>query len=339
MILQHVDRATLTRSVRNYEAWLFDPESVDSPLFDEETEFRISTPFGRCSGISAWADCARLPIRQALDQPSWTTMMRLDQTENGGGQIAFWGTLTGRFVDPLCGIRPSGREVSLRVGGVLDVTEARVPRCTIMIDLVDLALQAHQSLLADPLGAIGLWPPPRVTNDSVNATSTLEIVRTMQSALHDTAKTREEMLNAPHLQYWRDGFVWSGPGGIGITYGATEFVERHQLPFRTSFPDRIGGGVLPNSHQPESVGHFVKFADGAWAVTGGWPSMTATHTGNGWLGLDASGIRVTLRVFDFYEVEEGLISMNWVFIDILNFLEQIGKFPPHIHGYQSQSRE
>ena len=71
-------------------------------------------------------------------------------------------------------------------------------------------------------------------------------------------------------------------------------------------------------------GEYICFGDGPYAATGGWPAMALTHTGPGWLGLPPSGRAITLRVMDFYRIEDGLIAENWVPIDILNALDQLG---------------
>ena len=59
-------------------------------------------------------------------------------------------------------------------------------------------------------------------------------------------------------------------------------------------------------------------------LTGGWPSVTATHTGDGWLGMPATGKSVRMRVMDFYRVENGLIVENWVPLDVIDLLLQMG---------------
>jgi hypothetical protein len=225
---------------------------------------------------------------------------------------------------------------------VVDLDESRAVRCTVMLDVPDLAEQAGQRLVRRPLGDASRWPLPigeraNADVDDKQSAATLAVVKAMQSALHDSARTRSEMLAAPHLAYWHDDFVWAGPGGIGTTVGAAAFVDGHQLPFRASLPDRVGGGALPSS-AAGAVGHFVKFADGHFAVTGGWPSVTATHGGDGWLGLPATGKRITLRVFDFYEVVAGRIAMNWVFIDLVDFLRQIGQLPALAAANQSSTK-
>ncbi|NBN96093.1 MAG: hypothetical protein EBT17_00090 [Actinobacteria bacterium] len=308
-------------------------------LADASTLFRVSAPFEASRGVRAWQGGIAGPITSAISDSVFTTAMRLDsEVIEGRWQSASWGTLKGNFAAPLCGLRPSHSTVELRIGLVADVVDERLDRCTVMVDLLDLAVQTGQLLTAAPLGVAERWPLPKVDPSAGKSAETLEVVRAMQSDLHDDASTREQMLTAAHLRHWESDFIWAGPGGIGVTEASQGFVDHHQLPFRRAFPDRVGGGALPPGDNSGSTGHFVKFAQGAWAVTGGWPSVKATHTGNGWLGLPASNKPVTLRVFDFYEVTNYKITTNWVFIDIVDFLTSIGALPAHIHGYSTTTK-
>ena len=70
--------------------------------------------------------------------------------------------------------------------------------------------------------------------------------------------------------------------------------------------------------------HYIRVGDGPISVTGGWPSVTATHLGGGFLGLGPTGRPVAMRVMDFYLHHEGLIRENWVPLDILDLLMQLG---------------
>ena len=318
---------------------LFAEEPAVSSCLSEQTVFRVSAPFDELIGISNWRERVIKPLRMSLAGAVWKTEMILrNSDEDKGAQTAAWGHLTGIFKSSWCGLKATNESVTVRIGIVAEIAGSAVNRCTVMIDLVDLAVQTFQPLTTKALGDSVIWPSPRLEHAGDHDPSTLAIVREMQLALHDSAKTREEMLAADHLQYWAEDFVWAGPGGIGVTHGRTGFVDCHQLPFRRAFPDRKGGGVLPSNGASESAGHFVKFADGRWAVTGGWPSMVATHLGDGWLGLSASEKKIVLRVFDFYEVVDSRITMNWVFIDIVDFLRQINQLPKYVHGYQ-QAKE
>jgi predicted ester cyclase len=48
------------------------------------------------------------------------------------------------------------------------------------------------------------------------------------------------------------------------------------------------------------------------------------HVGPDFLGVAATGKPVTMRVMDFYLHHEGLIRENWVPLDILDLLLQMG---------------
>lgn len=323
----------------------FDPRALFSPQIralnglTELTEFRVSAPFDDLVGVTEWSAVVATPLNLALSDSTWTSAMVLTGRNMAGDiQTAGWGHLEGVLNQAWCGMESNGDRVALRVGFVCDHELNAVSRCTVMIDVVDLAQQLNRQLTPQSLGEAGRWPNPQLQGDDGGGAEAMLVVKAMQSSLHDSATTREEMLGADHLQFWTEDFVWAGPGGIGIAHGKRGFVDHHQLPFRTAFPDRVGGGVSSNTSSSPKFGHFVKFSEGRWAVTGGWPSVTATHKGDGWLGTTASKCPITLRVFDFYEVVAGRISMNWVFIDIIDFLRQIDRLPEPIRSYSNQQK-
>ena len=47
------------------------------------------------------------------------------------------------------------------------------------------------------------------------------------------------------------------------------------------------------------------------------------HIGD-YLGIPASGKRVKIRYMDFWRIENDKLVENWVLIDLLGFLEQLG---------------
>ena len=52
--------------------------------------------------------------------------------------------------------------------------------------------------------------------------------------------------------------------------------------------------------------------------------MTATITGDGWMGIAPAGQKITMRSLDFWRCEEGLIRENWGLVDLLDVYTQIG---------------
>ena len=154
-------------------------------------------------------------------------------------------------------------------------------------------------------------------------------------AMHETLRAhddlagaaREGLLTMPQRNHWHPRMMWYGPSGIGTTRGLQGFVDHHQLPFRTAFPKPKGGGQWPELTEMQARaggGHYIRIGDGPYSVTGGWPSVYAMHLGPDFLGLPATGKAVTMRVMDFYLHNEGLIRENWVPLDVLDLLLQIG---------------
>ena len=71
------------------------------------------------------------------------------------------------------------------------------------------------------------------------------------------------------------------------------FQNFHQIPFLRGFPDRKGAS------------HYIRIEDGNYVVTGGWPSVEATHEGE-WLGIPATNkkIKMTAPVMQQRKGEE-----------------------------------
>jgi predicted ester cyclase len=114
-----------------------------------------------------------------------------------------------------------------------------------------------------------------------------------------------------HGHYWTDTFMWYGPAGIGSTRGLDGFRAHHQIPFLRAYNDR------------EGAGHYIRISDGPYAVTGGWPSVRGTHTGE-WLGMAPTGRMIEMRVMDFYRLEGDKIAENWVPMDVIHIALQMG---------------
>jgi predicted ester cyclase len=220
--------------------------------------------------------------------------------------------LSGTFSQDWLGIPATGRESHIRFGEFSAVADGKIVLTYVILDLLDLMRQAGYQLLPLSLGEEGLWPGP-MTGDGVLLTpqddgegpSTLELAKTMCRAL-GTPRQRD---------YWDlDRMVWYGPSGIGTTRAMKGFEDDHQTPFRHAFPafGRAFTGV-----------HVAEVSEGDYAGWVGWPSIRATHAGE-YLGVPPSGHVVDMRVMDFYRREGDLIIENWVPIDMIHLLLQMG---------------
>ena len=133
----------------------------------------------------------------------------------------------------------------------------------------------------------------------------------------------EEGLNEHRTEggesYWKPDMVWRGPGGIGTRYGVQDFQDNFQKAFLRAFPDK---------HTTDDI----RIAEGEYVAAMG--RVEATHSAD-WLGIPATGKPVTIRYMDFWRVEDGKLAENWVMIDIIDFMQQIG-FNPFEHFNKEQ---
>lgn len=221
--------------------------------------------------------------------------------------VALLGHLHGTFAASLRGIPPTGGAVVLRVAEAHWLDGERVRRSWTMIDLLDLMRQARVWPLPRSYGAEGAWPGPPASAEGPPGDA-LQTVFAMHDALH--AFDGQDLASMPHERFWAPGFGYHAGAGIGGCRGVEGFRAHHQIPFLRAFPDR------------RSEGHFVRVAEGPFAVTGG--VVRATHRGE-WLGMTATGRTLRIPVMDFYRLgPDARIAENWLPIDVLGAAAQMG---------------
>ena len=240
------------------------------------------------------------------------------------------GHLTGTFTNPWFDVPASNKAIHLRICEVHELKEDKIIQSHVLIDLMDFVRQAGFWPINSSLGVEEMWPGPIIGNgssfenlDEKLSLSSLEQSLTMQRSLNIKPETepgatnefiREKLLNHPQKDYWHQKMMWYGPCGIGTARGLMGFINHHQLPFRKTFKER----------NYWKLGHYVELGDGPYSMTAGWHTIEAIHGSRDWLGYEATKKPVTMRVMDFYLHDEGLIRENWVPIDIMHILKQIG---------------
>lgn len=269
-------------------------------------------PIERGEGADFVAEALLAPLAAALPNYEVRADIAMRGTFKGGSWTASSGHICGLFTAPLFGIPATGRAAFLRFGCFQRWDSNSVIETIVILDLPSLMLQADVWPLAAPLGPNIMAPPPLggggIWPDGDGAAS-LAIVEGMIGGL---MKYDGSLKTMNMRDFFAEDFWWFGPGPIGTFRGFADYERGHATPFLTAFPDRIGGN------------HRARFGDGAYVASTGWPSITATHQGSGWLGLDGSGKAITMRVMDFWRARDGLLIENWVMIDIPDLLAQIG---------------
>ena len=111
-----------------------------------------------------------------------------------------------------------------------------------------------------------------------------------------------------HDEHWSEDMIWHGPPGFGDIHGRDGFKYEVLKPFYTSFPDY-------------HVVNEIVLADENWVAATG--ILTGTHQAE-WHGIPATGKPVTMRFSDFWLIKDGKLIENWVMVDDLAGLQQIG---------------
>jgi predicted ester cyclase len=135
----------------------------------------------------------------------------------------------------------------------------------------------------------------------MSAKHNLDLVHGMYEALNS------QDLDA-HDKYWTQNMIWHAPAERGDYHGITAFKNEVMKPFYAIFPDY-------------HVKNDIEVADENWVSATGFLTATHRHT---WMGIEATGKPISMRFSDFWLVRDGLLSENWVMIDYISVLRQLG---------------
>jgi predicted ester cyclase len=297
-----------------------------------DCRWEIYHPFNAIDGNQEAAAKFWKPLKQAFPDYEQRVAFILAGEYEGRTQVSSWGHLFGNFEAAWLGIPPTWGTISLRFGFNAIVRGGKIAKAYVLLDIVDVMHQSGFYPLRPMPGSAGQWPFPPCDSgatcrdaDPELGSRTLAIVREMQIGLPKSGQvTDAASARARHSPHWHENMNWYGPAGIGSSRGLRGFRDYHGALFLKAFPDR--SGVPREAGCPEDApGHYVQMGDGRFSVTGGHPSLFATHTGGQWLGLPPTGRRISMRVADWYRLDEDdKIIDNWVMMDVPHILDQMG---------------
>ncbi|HEY8595254.1 MAG TPA: hypothetical protein VIL84_08415 [Devosiaceae bacterium] len=306
------------------------PDSVAAILAERTSpnwHWRGMHPFHEQHGAAAVAATFWSPFLVAMRR----VQRRQDVFIAGRNQIdgfkSVWtlsmGHLMGLFDAPFLGIAPTRRIAMLRYAEFNRIENGRIAETAFFCDLVHLMRQAGLNPLPPQTGAHLVQPGPMTHDgllfedaDPTEGTATLDLINRMIGDIAKNSNTGPGSKPAdasPQIELsrcWHDDMIWWGPEGIGATYTIDRYVEQHQRPFRSGLTNRVFNG------------HICRLAEGNFGGFFGWPNLTVTPVG-GYLGLPA-GRTADMRVVDIYRRDGDKLAENWVFIDILHFLNMQG---------------
>jgi predicted ester cyclase len=234
----------------------------------------------------------------------------------GGNWVSSMGHIAGMFERDWLGIPATGKMTFLRYCEFHKIENAKVSETYFHADLISVMQQAGVYPLPPQTGAAFTIPGPKThdglvltAHDGVESAKTLELIQRMAKDLGENPEV--DMAYDKLAETWHDSMIWYGPAGIGSTLSINGFKKQHQMPFRKSLYSTR-----------KFNGHKSRFSEGLYGGWVGWPSLTMSVTGGGYMGLPATGKEIDMRVVDMYRREGDKIAENWVFIDIPYTLKQ-----------------
>jgi predicted ester cyclase len=309
------------RLVHNFSRAIHDttPGTVENLLgeyYHPDAEWYGPEPINTVEGVEAIADTYWEPLLEAFPDLEKNDYILFGGEFEGEQWVCATGNLVGTFENDWLDIPATGQATWLRYGEFHRFEDGRITESRVLVDILDVLRQAGYRFV--PALAPEVVIPGPTTQDGVlldeqddtESEKTLQVVEAMIDALQDYEEVGLDGMGME--QYWHEDFMWYGPGGTGSTRGLDGFQAYHQAPFLKAFPDREGGD------------HVARFAEGTYCASTGWPSVRATHLGDGWMGVPATGEPVGMRVMDFWRREGEKLAENWVFIDKIDLLQQMG---------------
>lgn len=299
------------------------PENVGDVLSmftAPEYLWRGMHPFYEQRGARAVADVFWRPLLAA-----WTSLQRRQDIFMAGVSEtdgALWVASMGNFIGlrdaSWLGIPATGKLATLRYAEFSQVVDDRISQAAMFCDIVSVMLQAGLHPLPLSTGVELTIPGPRTHDglqfdvcDPSEGEKTLDLVNRMKDDLGRANVSPPDDWVEVLGRTWHPDMLWFGPSGIGSTYTIERYRQQHQAPFRDNL---------------ESIrfnGHVCRIAEGDYAAWFGWPNLTMKSRG-GFLGLPGCDRDLHMRIVDIYRREGDKLAENWIFIDLLYWLQQQG---------------
>jgi len=292
-----------------------------APFVAPEWHWRGMHPFHEQRGPEAVARVFWAPLMTSLKRLQRRPdifIAGLNEIDGFKGRwVVSMGHLMGLFDRPWLGIRHTLRIVMLRYCEFNRVEDGRIVETAMFCDIPHLMMQAGQNPFPPQTGAMLVQPGPRThtgicyePQDPAKGEATLAAINAMLSNPGGKFHNVDEASRLARV--WHDNMIWWGPAGIGASYTIERYIRQHSTPFDKG----LSVGYRFN-------GHVAKIAESDFGGFFGWANLTLRNSG-GYLGMTAGPGPADMRVIDMYRHEEGKLAENWIFIDILHYLNMQG---------------
>ena len=278
-------------------------------------------PFHEQTGAEAVAAAFWQPFLGAMTRVQRRPDIFLAGLNEMDGFTSVWVTSMGHlmalFDAPWLGIRPTRRIVMLRYVEFNRVENGRIAETAFFCDIPHLMIQAGQNPFPPMTGAQLVQPGP-MTHEGLmwgpqDPETGKETLRAINAMLGNKTEDHPDLTYQEMLALaWHDDMIWWGPTGIGATYTIPRYHEQHCIPFRDAF-----------AATRRFNGHLCRLAEGNFGGFFGWANLTMVNAG-GFMGMTGGAVEADMRVVDMYRAQDGKLAENWIFIDILHYLNMQG---------------
>jgi predicted ester cyclase len=299
-----------------------DVYNVLESYFDENVIVNITSPFEELTGIGEFNNSFWTPLFNSFTAIENQPYILVGGDYEERSYVSCTGNFIGTFTKDWLGIPANQQPTWLRYAAHFMMEGKKIIKAWFFFDMLDVIRQAGFNLF--PNKGVELIPLAPMTGDGVinyktdpvEDKKTIDLTNAMLNGLGSyDGKTLNSM---GQERFWDvENMMWYGPSGIGTTRGLKGFQKNHQIPFITAFPDR---GITVKKEED----YFTQIGEGNYSCDFGFPAMYGSHNGDGWLGLKATGNKITLRVVDYWRREGDKLKENWVFIDMPHVLKQLG---------------
>ncbi len=282
--------------------------------------WRAFHPFHQQTDVQTVSELFWQPFRHAVThmQRRMDVFIAGDNFIDDGASVwvCSMGHLIGLFDAPWLNIQPTGKLIMLRYAELHKVANGKIAETAFFFDIPHFMIQAGYTPFPHQTAAHMVQPGPAPHDallflgaDPSEGQKTMDAINSM---IADLGQWQNDVpLEVELARSWHDDMIWWGPAGIGATYTIARYAKQHAGPFRAAFSDRSG------------TGHIARIAEGHYGGFFGWPNFTARQTGD-FMGLPPRDTLCEFRVIDIYRRAGGKLKENWIFIDMLHFLNQQG---------------
>lgn len=301
-----------------------DQDSIKRAIMDAfapDARIRLCFPYQDVNGPIELCERVYAPLLAAMPDLEKRDFIFMAGPRWGEGKEGNWVGLGGNFLGtlhrPWLTIPAHGKPVFMRYHEYLRIEGDRIVEMEAIWDIPQVMLQAGFWPMAPQLGVEWMCPGPANGKGLVEAPFDEEAadrsVRIVWDMLHDLRQGNAETPDRGLAGYWHENCSWFGSKGIGSARGHAGIRDVVLKSFRRGLSENV-----------RALNEGVFFGDQDLVAFTGWPSGTATHSGDGFLGLAPTGKRFTRRSLDFWRVEDGRIRENWVMVDMLDLYRQLG---------------